>query len=390
MDLVFINTLTEITSIKEFLKLLKISDEIIVNTVEDVCLQSMINDEINLYVFDYKLDSSLICNLNATRDKFKSIRIYANNLTIARQYLSITTNIQIMPQPYNIMLLLWNHPAFSLSNLNNCEDADNINLKLSEITEDSAVIEINTEIDASNTLNLSMVRNNMIDTASIKFNNMVNMNKKPFKSKRKEFKENIEEIKENVNVDDGIKPRVVRSSNTTIFEQQKRINVPIINSTGTCNSNLSKLRLASSNVVNTLQQYLCKRLNMSESDIIKYELDFRNNSTALNVTTLDEFLFKKNIINELQYTDILSSFYNKKVLNSIQIQDRVIQYRDWSKSQCEQLKFVQLQPLSSESDKVVVISNSKPETEFIIRRKYLNATIYFTTDINIQKILKEV
>lgn len=388
MNLVFINTLNEISSIKEFLKLNMIEEPVIVNTVEDICLQSTINSDICLYVFDYKLDTNLIYNLNATYDNFKFIKVFTNNITTARQYLSVTTDIQVMPQPYNIMLLLWNHPAFSLSNLNTCGDENGVvNLKLSSITEDSATIDINTVIDETNTLNLSLVRNNIIDILESELNINDSHPKKTIKSKRKEFK--------NIEKKSDIEPIVKISNESPVTETTKvfsnsirSIKTPVIDSPNK-NTSLSKLRLANCNVVTTLKQYLINQLDMSAEKITQYEIDFRNNSLVTKSATLDEYLYKKHIIDEIRYTDILRNFYNKSVLNSIQLEDRIVQFKNWDRNQCIGLRFIQLQPISNENEITVAISNSKPETESIIRRKYLNATIYFTAEENISKLLEE-
>lgn len=122
MYLVYLTSHLDISSVKQWLYVNKKSDALIIDDTTDL-VNELLLDTYDLIIFDYKMDFNLIDTLRTLEGKYTSIQVFVANTKIGNAYLSVTENISVLPKALNLMVYLWQHPAFSLGNMLNAEEA---------------------------------------------------------------------------------------------------------------------------------------------------------------------------------------------------------------------------------------------------------------------------
>lgn len=149
MYLVYLTSYLDRNSVINWLHINKHdNDYLIVDNIDDMTTE-LLFDNYDLIVFDYKLDINLIDNLRQLNDIYGSIQVFTANSKIGEAYLPITDNIQVLPKALNLMIYLWNHPAFYLGNILNAEEHNEEVFSIDEFADidtENDILEFNTEV----------------------------------------------------------------------------------------------------------------------------------------------------------------------------------------------------------------------------------------------------
>ena len=149
MYLVYLTSHLDVSSVKQWLYITGRNDALIIDDVDDLFNEILI-DSYDLVIFDYKMDLELIDTLRTLEGKYESIQVFVANSKIGEAYLSVTENISVLPKSLNLMVYLWQHPAFSLGNIINAEEAGKDVFSISDFADidtESEVLEFKTTIE---------------------------------------------------------------------------------------------------------------------------------------------------------------------------------------------------------------------------------------------------
>ena len=149
MYLVYLTSHLDVSSVKQWLYITGRNDALIIDDVDDLFNEILI-DSYDLIIFDYKMDLELIDTLRTLDGKYESIQVFVANSKIGEAYLSVTENISVLPKSLNLMVYLWQHPAFSLGNIINAEEAGKDVFSISDFADidtENEVLEFKTTIE---------------------------------------------------------------------------------------------------------------------------------------------------------------------------------------------------------------------------------------------------
>ncbi len=149
MYLVYLTSHLDVSSVKQWLYIKDKSDALIIDDVDDL-VNEVLLDSYDIIVFDYKMDITLIDTLRTLDGKYSSIQVFVANTRIGEAYLSVTENISVLPKSLNLMVYLWQHPAFSLGNMLNAEEASKEVFSVdtfADIDTENEVLEFKTTIE---------------------------------------------------------------------------------------------------------------------------------------------------------------------------------------------------------------------------------------------------
>lgn len=114
--IIYLNDFLYLKTVKQYIDVNCIDkDYVIFDDVEAVIGELMFEDH-EIIVFDYHNDVNLIDSLKMMEDSITSIKVFCKNIETAKQYIPLTEDIQIIPDPIDITVWLYNHVAFSLGN----------------------------------------------------------------------------------------------------------------------------------------------------------------------------------------------------------------------------------------------------------------------------------
>ena len=150
MYLVYLTSVLDKSSVEYWLRINGYADDYyIVTTVDDMWDELMV-ETCDLLIFDYNGDIQLINELRKMNDYASSIQVFADNSNIGQMYLPITEDIYIIPKAINLMVYLWRHPAFSLSNVLNAEEQGRVIFNVNDfatVDTEKEVLEFKTIIE---------------------------------------------------------------------------------------------------------------------------------------------------------------------------------------------------------------------------------------------------
>ena len=114
--IIYLNDFLYLKTVKQYIDVNRIDKNyVIFDDVEAVIGELMFEDH-EIIVFDYHNDVNLIDSLKMMEDSITSIKVFCKNIETAKQYIPLTEDIQIIPDPIDITVWLYNHVAFSLGN----------------------------------------------------------------------------------------------------------------------------------------------------------------------------------------------------------------------------------------------------------------------------------
>lgn len=411
MNIVYLDSFAELTSVKKFLELSQIDNYLIVRSLADVLVpitqfqnNSDVNRKLDLYVFDFKQSTDLVDYLSHESEEWcTSLTVYTTDIMIGRRYRELTDSVHIMPPVFNLMLLLWNHPAFSIDNLVDVESVnDAIKLNVSTVDSDSASIKISTEIK-NNLVSLNINKVNDIELSDLSLQSDRKPSSKRRGVARTSYKEvviaDLPEVEDDIT--DTTTEEAPTASGSGLFSLHKstpvkpkgpkgaRATAVKSNMTDTVNSGfkLANLKINRQNQVLTIYDYLTLRLGIPDDTARDYE---RRYKSSRGYADLAEYCLRNNILLESDYLNIMSELYGFKTLSSEELKSRVATFEAWSHDIMADKKFVQLLPQEGEDDIVVVISMYDPmSASQIVRLKRNSATVYYTLSENLSKLLGE-
>lgn len=121
--LIYLNDYLYLQAVKQYTQINNITDDQmqIIDKVDDM-LSELLFDNYEIIVFDYHTDIELIDSLKMVRESIESLKVFCKLVDTAKQYLCLTEDIQIIPDPIDITVWLYNHVAFSLSNVLSVEE----------------------------------------------------------------------------------------------------------------------------------------------------------------------------------------------------------------------------------------------------------------------------
>jgi hypothetical protein len=163
MVLVYTTNFKDIENVKTYLNIVY-RDEYCLLTDSTDLYDKLIFDVYDIIIFDDIGDIELIDMLRELATQMSSLKVISSDVKVGQMYLSLTENIQIKPKPLNIMMYLWDNPAFSLDNIIAAQES-NISVfktQLKPIEYGNSFITIKTTVDETND----------IDLISIEFNNL--------------------------------------------------------------------------------------------------------------------------------------------------------------------------------------------------------------------------
>lgn len=115
-NIVVINKRSKQKVIEQFIKSRGIINYMVVDTADEV-FDSLLLGVCNLHIFDFIMDMSIINAIHELRDRANIIKVYVTSIESAQPYLSLTDDIQIMPEEFDIMSFFWDNPACNVRNV---------------------------------------------------------------------------------------------------------------------------------------------------------------------------------------------------------------------------------------------------------------------------------
>ena len=149
MYLVYLTSQLDRSSVNQWLYVTGKSDAFFIEEV-DALLDEVLAYAYDIIVFDYNMNVELIDALRSIEGKYESIQVFVANSKIGEAYLTITENISVIPKALNLMVYLWQHPAFTLGNILNAEEVNKDVFSVSEFAEidtEKDVLEFKTTIE---------------------------------------------------------------------------------------------------------------------------------------------------------------------------------------------------------------------------------------------------
>lgn len=150
MYLVYLTSHLDRSSIEFWLHINKYDEDYLIIDNRDDLENQLLVEPCDVIVFDYKYDIALIDTLRQLSGMYESLYVFAENSQIGQAYLPVTENIWVLPKSLNLMVYLWQHPAFTLGNVINAEennkDVFSID-KFADIDTEKEVLEFRTTIE---------------------------------------------------------------------------------------------------------------------------------------------------------------------------------------------------------------------------------------------------
>lgn len=108
--------------LEKFIRSRGISNFIVFTETADIgtLLSDMLvtsDEAFNLHVFDYFGDLSITNTIRDYRDQINLLRIYVTSIEDARPYLTLTDDVFIMPNEYNVLMYFWDSDACRAKNV---------------------------------------------------------------------------------------------------------------------------------------------------------------------------------------------------------------------------------------------------------------------------------
>lgn len=175
MYLIYASSQRELSSIKQWLTLTHRDDYLLLYDAEDF-INEMLIDSYDVIIFDYHLNVGLIDNLRLIDSAYNSIEVFVSTLEIGRAYSVLTDNIHILPKAVNLMLYLWEHPAFSLDNMESAKEVGEEVFSISDfatIDTERDVLEFHTTVRDLGSYDLAQLELLKLDKASLMVQNTI-------------------------------------------------------------------------------------------------------------------------------------------------------------------------------------------------------------------------
>lgn len=414
MNLVFVDSLAEFQSVKKFLELSKIDNYITARSLPDLLLvtakysntESETAEKLNLYIFDFKKSTDILDYL--AKDDLSwcsTLSVYCTDISIGKQYRELTESVHVMPPTFNMMLLLWNHPAFQIDNLSDVSSVNEvIKLNVSPVNSDSTSIRISTEIHNNSLVALNINKVNDIELSELSLHS----ERRPSQIKRggvarSNFKGLPTSSQVSVEPDvDEVETEI--SSNqvntTTLFKGKKSTSSVKSSYANTLSANLadtkqhSGFRLAnlkrnSEDKILTISDYLIVKLGITTDLVRQYDKEFKQDKAGCR--DLAEYCYRKGIFFEEDYLSIMSELYSTPTLSKNILKQRTTTFEGWSFETMKEYGFIQLIPQKGEDDIVVVVEMYDPKSASkMVRMRRNSATIYYTPKENLYELLRGV
>lgn len=173
MYLIYASSQRELSSIKQWLSLTHKEGYLLLYDVDDF-INEMLIDTYDVIIFDYHLNVGLIDNLRLIDSAYNSIEVFTSTLEIGRAYCVLTDNIHILPKAVNLMLYLWEHPAFSLDNMESAKEVGEEVFSISDfatIDTERDVLEFHTTVRDLGSYDLAQLELLKLDKASLTIQN---------------------------------------------------------------------------------------------------------------------------------------------------------------------------------------------------------------------------
>lgn len=122
-NIVVTNKKSKRNAIESFIISRGITTYIILDNSDDL-FDSLLIETCNLHVFDYLLDMSLVNTIHDLRDRVNVLQVFVTSTANAKPYLTLTDDVFIMPEEYDIMQFFWDSPVCSARNILAFEGAD--------------------------------------------------------------------------------------------------------------------------------------------------------------------------------------------------------------------------------------------------------------------------
>lgn len=108
--------------LEKFIRSRGISNFIVFTETADIgtLLSDMLvtsDEAFNLHVFDYFGDLSITNTIRDYRDQINLLRIYVTSIEDARPYLTLTDDVFVMPNEYNVLMYFWDSDACRAKNV---------------------------------------------------------------------------------------------------------------------------------------------------------------------------------------------------------------------------------------------------------------------------------
>ena len=174
MYLIYASSQRELSSIKQWLSLTHKEDYLLLYDVDDF-INEMLIDSYDIIIFDYYLNVELIDNLRLMDSSYNSIEVFASTMEIGRAYCVLTDNVHILPKAVNLMLYLWEHPAFSLDNIESANEVGEEVFSISDfatIDTEKDVLEFHTTVRDLGSYDLAQLELLKLDKASLSVQNL--------------------------------------------------------------------------------------------------------------------------------------------------------------------------------------------------------------------------
>lgn len=296
MNVVYINSLVDKHSVDIFLYTLGIAGPMCATTPETLN-QAILSatSSVNLYVFDYSSDSETIEAIDILRTCLSSVKVFCKRIETAKRYLSITSDVYVMPDAFDIMVLFWTHPMFKIENI--VDTVPTVSkMELSQVLLDGI------------SLNISAIQND-----------------KPSLEIREQF--NLSEIPR-----DNLVPQTPTVDKFKGGSSRRSLN------------SIDMSRVINQSVSFTVPQYIVAELGKTQISVDVWKREFAVNGHKEGYSTFEEYLYKTNKINLEEYCNILTNFFDYKILKKSEMDTRKII------SECE--TYYELERLDGEPEKV--------------------------------------
>lgn len=115
-NVVVTNKRSKRKAIEKFIKSRGITNYIILDNSDDL-YDSLLIETCNLHIFDYLMDMSIVNAIRDLRDRANAIHVYVTSVQSAQPYLSLTDDVQVLPEDYDILCFFWDNPACNARNV---------------------------------------------------------------------------------------------------------------------------------------------------------------------------------------------------------------------------------------------------------------------------------
>lgn len=122
-NIVVTNKKSKRKAIESFIASRGITAYIILDNSDDL-FDSLLIETCNLHVFDYLLDMSLVNTIHDLRDRVNVLQVFVTSTANARPYLTLTDDVFVMPEEYDIMQFFWDSPVCNAQNVLAFESAN--------------------------------------------------------------------------------------------------------------------------------------------------------------------------------------------------------------------------------------------------------------------------